>query len=58
MITIDLADFMFLRHLAEYKAAKISLDQPGLTAYQRSELEIARDIHLAALKAYGQKVAA
>jgi len=55
---IDLDVFFLLRNLAEYKAAKLGLGQPGLTKDQRSELEIARDVHLAALKAYGQKVAA
>ena len=55
---IELDVFFLLRNLAEYKAAKLALADRNLSAEQRSELEIARDVHLAALKAYGQKVAA
>ena len=55
---IELDVFFLLRNLAEYKAAKLALADRNLPAEQRSDLEIARDVHLAALKAYGQKVAA
>lgn len=56
-MTIDLTDFIFLRHLAEYKAATLCLAEPGLTEHQRLDLNVQRNIHLAALIAYGQKVA-
>lgn len=58
MFTMDLADFIFLRHLAEYKAAKLGLAEVGLTDDERVDLGISAAIHLQALKAYGQKVAA
>lgn len=55
---IELDVFFMLRNLAEYKAAKLALADRNLPEARRTDLTIARDVHLAALKAYGQKVAA
>lgn len=53
-MTIDLNDFIFIRHLAEYKAAKLMLSEMSLSDPDYYGLTLIRDGHLQALKAAGR----
>ena len=56
-MTIDLNDFIFVRHLAEYKAAKMMLEGMRTDHPDYYGLTLVRDSHLAALKATGKVMA-